>query len=239
MALATLRTGGHSVAPYASLNLADHVEDDPAAVLANRATLARLLPVGASVQWLAQEHGGGVVPAGGNGGCPRADASWSRAPGRACAVLTADCLPVLFCSRSGSVVAAAHAGWRGLLAGVLENTVAAMGPEPGQLMAWMGPAIGPAAFEVGAEVRVAFLAAARPAQRAQTDACFVPGGAKPGHFLADLYGLARLRLDGLCPGGVFGGGFCTVGETDRFFSYRRDGRTGRMASVILLTQAPT
>jgi YfiH family protein len=239
IALTTLRTGGCSVAPYASLNLADHVEDDPAAVLANRAVLSRLLPAGTRVQWLTQVHGTGTIRAGEEEGNPIADASWSRTPGRACAVLTADCLPVLFCSRRGDVVAAAHAGWRGLLGGVLEYTIAALGVQPRQLLAWLGPAIGPAAFEVGAEVRAAFLAAASPLQLPQTDASFVPSSAKPGHYFADLYSLARLRLAALGPDGVFGGGFCTFGEPDHYFSYRRDGRTGRMASLILLSQART
>jgi YfiH family protein len=233
-ALTTLRRGGESLPPYGSFNLAAHVGDDDSAVLANRARLSRLLPPGSHVHWLTQVHGTEVANAAVASADTVADASWSRTPGTACAVLTADCLPVLFCSREGDVVAAAHAGWRGLLGGVLENTVAAMGRDPRLIMAWLGPAIGPAAFEVGAEVRAAFLQAARTPQRAQTDACFVPSEARPGHYFADLYALARLRLAALGPEGVFGGGFCTFAEHDRFFSYRRDGRTGRMASVILL-----
>ncbi len=233
IALTTLRSGGCSLEPWASLNLAEHVEDDSAVVLANRATLSEMLPAGACVHWLTQVHGTQVVRAGEGAATRPADASWSRTANCACAVLTADCLPVLFCSRSGDVVAAAHAGWRGLLGGVLENTVTAMGVEPCEVLAWLGPAIGPAAFEVGAEVRAAFLAASRPTQLPQTDACFVPNEASAGHYFADLYALARLRLDAL--GQVFGGGFCTFTEADRYFSYRRDGRTGRMASVILLT----
>ena len=195
----------------------------------------RRLPVAGELPLVgAGEHLVEVVDAARAAANTVADASWSRSPAHACAVLTADCLPVLFCSREGDAVAAAHAGWRGLLDGVLENTVAGMGLEPRRIMAWLGPAIGPAAFEVGPEVRAAFLDAARVEQRAQTEACFVPSAPRPGHYLADLYALARLRLAALGPDGVFGGGFCTFTEQDRYFSYRRDGRTGRMASLILL-----
>ena len=236
-ALTTLRGGGHSSAPYASFNLAAHVGDESAAVEANRALLAGLLPPGATVQWLGQVHGTRVVAAGDGSECPDADASWSRVAGRACAVLTADCLPVLFCSGDGAVVAAAHAGWRGLLAGVLEQTVAAMGVDPGQLLAWLGPAIGPRAFEVGPEVRAGFLAAAPSARRAATLDCFIPGGGTPGHFFADLYALARLRLSALGPVAVYGGDDCTFSSPQQYFSYRRDGQTGRMASLILINPA--
>jgi len=233
-ALSTLRGGGHSLAPFASLNLAAHVGDDGAAVAANRALLAELLPPGSTVQWLSQVHGSHVVEASGGGACPDADASWSRSPGRACAVLTADCLPVLFCSRAGDVVGAAHAGWRGLLGGVLERTVTAMAVDPGQLLAWLGPAIGPRAFEVGPELRAAFLEAAPAAREAAASACFVPSEARPGHYLADLYALARLRLAALGPVAVYGGNACTFSSPQQFFSYRRDGLTGRMASLILI-----
>jgi YfiH family protein len=234
IALTTLRPGGESLPPYGSFNLAAHVGDDDGAVLANRAILSRLLPPGCHVTWLTQVHGVEIANAAAAPAAAVADASWSRVPGCACAVLTADCLPVLFCSREGDVVAAAHAGWRGLLGGVLENTVAAMERDPRRIMAWLGPAIGPAAFEVGAEVRAAFRKAAPARQQAQTDACFVPVADRPGHYLADLYALAGLRLAALGLEGVFGGGFCTFSEADRFFSYRRDGVTGRMASLILL-----
>jgi YfiH family protein len=235
IALTTTRDGGHSVPPYASFNLADHVGDSPLAVSANRESLARELPALTRVQWLSQVHGVAVAQAGQGEPCPVADASWSRDQGRACAVLTADCLPVLFCSVAGDVVAAAHAGWRGLLAGVLENTVAAMVAPPGQLLAWLGPAIGPAVFEVGAEVRAAYLAGA--ADVAGTDVCFVPNSANPGHFFADLYGLARLRLGAVGVHHVFGGDLCTFSDASRFYSYRREGETGRMASIILLNSS--
>jgi len=234
IALSTLRTGGCSEPPYASFNLADHVGDDPAAVQANRVLLADQLPPATRVRWLEQVHGTRVIRADGEEATGPADASWTATPGVACAVLTADCLPVLFCNRAGDRVAAAHAGWRGLLAGVLENTVAAMASAPGELLAWLGPAIGPTAFEVGGEVRAAFLDAAAEDCRAATEGCFRPDRARPGHYLADLYRLARLRLQGLGPIAVFGGGDCTLSCEDRYFSYRRDGVTGRMASLILI-----
>jgi YfiH family protein len=236
LALSTTRLGGHSLPPYAGFNLAHHVGDDPARVAANRSLLLQRLPPDSAIQWLSQVHGTAVVEAGTGEGCPRADAVWSRRPGRACAVLTADCLPVLFCSDRGDVVAAAHAGWRGLCAGVLEATVAAMGVRPDRLLAWLGPAIGPAAFEVGPEVRRQFLAVAADAW-AVVD-CFAPSPRTPGHYLADLYALARLRLAAIGLDDVHGGGECTFSDAGRFYSYRRDGQSGRMASLILLRPAP-
>ncbi|MCP5148053.1 MAG: peptidoglycan editing factor PgeF [Pseudomonadales bacterium] len=237
LALSTRRDGGCSNAPYDSFNLAAHVGDDPVAVRANRARLAGLLPPDCSVQWLSQVHGTRVVEAGQAGGEPEADACWTRSPGRACAVLTADCLPVLLCSADGQAVAAAHAGWRGLLGGVLERTIGAMGAAPGELLAWLGPAIGPGAFEVGGEVRELFLAAAPAADAVATDACFVPNAVRPGHYFADLYALARLRLAAAGVHRVWGGQHCTHSASKQYFSYRRDGVTGRMASLILLRPA--
>ena len=234
LALCTTREGGCSAAPYDSLNLAGHVGDAAGAVAANRARLADLLPAGAALSWLDQVHGAGVVEAGRREQPAAADAQWSRDPGVACAVLTADCLPVLFCGAGGDVVAAAHAGWRGLQAGVLEATVAAMRTDPGQILAWLGPAIGPEAFEVGPEVREAFLRVVGRAQAVATEACFTASPVRPGHWFADLYGLARLRLAGLGVTRVSGGGWCTHGDRGRFFSHRRDGPTGRMTSLVLL-----
>jgi len=231
VALSTTRDGGVSEAPYANFNLGDHVGDDAEAVRGNRDRLAQWLPPGAAITWLEQVHGVDVVEAGDAASPPRADAAWTDTPGRVCAVLTADCLPVLFTTRQGSRVAAAHAGWRGLAGGVLEATVRALGAPPADLMAWLGPAIGPGAFEVGPEVREAFLAGP-----GEPEGCFVPGGARPGHFLADLYGLARARLGALGLEAVYGGGYCTLAEEGRFFSYRRDGPTGRMATCIALSQ---
>lgn len=224
-ALQTLRSGGVSPAPYDSLNLGDHVGDQPENIAANRSRLRSCLP--AEPRWLQQVHGATVVDGAGLVKPVAADGIYSRQQGVVCGVMTADCLPVLFCDAAGSVVAAAHAGWRGLVAGVLENTVAAMGVPAANLMAWMGPAIGPDAFEVGDEVRAAFIAADSAAAGA-----FVPG--RPGKWQADIYSLARLRLKACGVDQVFGGGFCTVSDRKRFFSYRRDGVTGRMASLIWL-----
>ncbi len=226
--------GGYSGPPFESFNLGCHVGDDKNVVAANRKLLADALPGAAAVSWLSQVHGTTVVEAGQAGPLPLADAQWSRTPGAVCAVMTADCLPVLLCSVDGDVVAAAHAGWRGLLAGVLETTVAAMNTRPQRLLAWLGPAIGPTVFEVGEEVRDGFLAAALPSEVALIAACFVPVANRPGHYLADLYALARARLNRLGLTRVFGGDLCTYSDSERFFSYRRDGQTGRMASLILL-----
>lgn len=227
-ALFTTRNGGVSRGPYASLNLGDHVGDDPQAVAANRSLLCQVVAGGASPVWLEQVHGTRVIDAAAHVASripPQADASFSRQSGVCCAVMTADCLPVLFCDDSGSVVGAAHAGWRGLLAGVLEQTIAAMGAPPATLLAYLGPAIGPQAFEVGDEVRGAFAAA-----DAATAAAFAPLPA--GKWLADIYRLARLRLAAQGVDRVFGGALCTASDARRFFSYRRDGLTGRMASLI-------
>tara|TARA_R110002110_G_scaffold245617_3_gene461959 strand:- start:201 stop:998 length:798 start_codon:yes stop_codon:yes gene_type:complete len=246
-ALVTTREGGDSNGPWQGLNLGDHVGDDPLAVQANRATLQRALPAGTSVQWLRQVHGTTVVRASRSGAVPEADACWTDEPGIACAVLTADCLPVLFCDHAASVVAAAHAGWRGLCGGVLEATVAALPVDPGELLAWLGPAIGPTAFEVGPEVRDAYIAAAGAgAARAgvadargaaspvvEVEAAFAPSP-RLGRFLLDLYALARIRLHKAGVGAVHGGGLCTLSDPRCFFSYRRDGTTGRMASLIQL-----
>lgn len=224
--LSTTRAGGVSVAPYDSLNLGIHVGDDPANVAANRAQVRRIVP--SEPAWLNQVHGTAVVDAASVAGVPDADASVSRTPGAVCVVMTADCLPVLLCDRAGSVVGAAHAGWRGLHGGVIEATVAAMQVAPADVIAWLGPAIGPTAFEVGDEVRAAFVAT-----DAIADAAFKPAG-QPGKWLADIYLLARQRLAALGVTAVYGGDCCTVSESRRFFSYRRDGVTGRMASLVWL-----
>ena len=220
--LMTTRICGVSSAPYASWNLGDHVHDDPRAVAANRALLRQQLP--AEPVWLNQVHGTRVVQANAVIGVPDADAAFTRQPGTVCAVLTADCLPVLFCTRDGSVVGAAHAGWRGLAAGVLDSTLAAMGVAPDNVMAWMGAAIGPRAFEVGAEVRDTFIAS-----HPQAAAAFIPHRDK---WLADLYMLARTRLAAYGVTAVSAGGLCTYTDAPRFYSYRRDGVTGRMATLI-------
>ena len=227
-ALQTLRPGGCSAAPWDSFNLGDHVGDDPARVAANRAALRRHLP--AEPLWLQQVHGIAAVDAGktaNSGSGVVADAAFARQPDVVCAVMTADCLPVLFCDRAGSVVAAAHAGWRGLLGGILESTLVGMAVSAAELLAWLGPAIGPQAFEVGDEVRTAFLADDPAATTA-----FVALG--PGKWLADLYALARRRLLRAGVQQIYGGGECTLSDRARYFSYRRDGITGRMATLIWL-----
>jgi YfiH family protein len=228
--LMTTRDGGVSAAPWASFNLGDHVGDAPAQVAANRARLRQRLP--SEPGWLRQVHSAAVVEAVAGGvetgrGEVEADASFTRRTGIVSGVLTADCLPVLFCDRAGSVVAAAHAGWRGLAGGVLEATVAAMQVPPGDVLAWLGAAIGPQAFEVGDDVRQAFVA-----QHPEAAAAFVAHA--PGKWLADIYALARIRLHHVGVQAIYGGGRCTFSEADRFFSYRRDGVTGRMAALIWL-----
>lgn len=225
-ALSTTRAGGVSVAPYDSLNLGTHVGDDPASVADNRAQVRRIVP--SEPAWLNQVHGTAVVDAASVASVPDADASVSRTPGSVCVVMTADCLPVLLCDRAGTVVGAAHAGWRGLHGGVIEATVAAMQVAPGDVIAWLGPAIGPTAFEVGDEVRGAFVAV-----DASADAAFKPAG-QPGKWFADIYLLARQRLAALGVTAVHGGDCCTVSESRRFFSYRRDGVTGRMGTLVWL-----
>lgn len=227
-ACVTTRTGGCSSAPFASLNLGDHVGDDPQAVVENRRRLQALL--GCQPAWLSQVHGVSVVEAD-PAQVAVADASWSAVPGIACAIMTADCLPVLFCDRAGTRVAAAHAGWRGLAAGVLESTVAALVCPADQVLAWLGPAIGPQVFEVGAEVREAFVS-----QHVGAAAAFVPS-VNPGRYMADLYHLARIRLAAAGVTAVYGGGLCTFSDATRFYSYRREPRTGRLASLIWLEPA--
>jgi len=224
-ACSTTRLGGGSPPPYDSLNLGDHVGDDPRHVAANRRRLIAALRLPAEPAWLNQVHGDGVIaPA-----CApaAADAACTREAGRVCVVMTADCLPVLFCDRAGRCVAIAHAGWRGLASGVIPATLAAMACDPAQVLVWLGPAIGPHAFEVGGEVRAAFVAL-----DAGNDSCFRPSAT--GRWLADIYGLARRQLEALGMKSIYGGKWCTFTEQQWFFSYRREKRTGRMASLIWL-----
>lgn len=223
--LMTTRVGGVSVGPFASLNLGAHVLDDPLDVIENRRRLRETLP--ADPIWLNQIHGTQVIQADLASGAPDADASFTRTPNTVCAVLTADCLPVLFCARDGRAIAAAHAGWRGLAAGVLEATVVAMQVPPAEVMAWLGAAIGPNAFEVGAEVRDTFISS-----HPQSVGAFTSHQHK---WLADIYALARIRLNACGVTSVYGGGLCTYTDAARFYSYRRDGTTGRMATLIWLT----
>ncbi|MBE9539695.1 MAG: peptidoglycan editing factor PgeF [Proteobacteria bacterium] len=232
VAFSTTREGGHSDGVYRGLNMAQHVGDACEKVGLNRAELTLELPAVTAIAWLTQTHGREVVEAGNSSGTPLADASWASAPGVACAVMTADCLPVLLCSKNGNKIAAAHAGWRGLAQGVLEACVVAMAIEPSDIMAWLGPAIGPDAFEVGGDVREQFLANCPAGQHTAVLQCFRGRENKSGFFLADLYALARIRLNSAGVSEVFGGGLCTYTDASRFYSYRRDGQTGRMATII-------
>lgn len=228
-AVCSTRLGGVSEAPWDALNLGTHVGDDPDRVRQNRQRLAAAAGiVPGNIGWLEQVHGTAVVSLP-TAGVPRADASFTRETGNACVIMTADCLPVLLCDRSGSRVGAAHAGWRSLCGGVVEALVSTMGGQPAELMAWLGPAIGPTRFEVGPEVRAEFLA-----HDAAAASAFESRGARENHYLADIYLLARQRLAACGVSQVYGGDRCTVSEPQQFFSYRRDGQTGRMASLIWL-----
>ena len=229
-ACCTTRSGGVSKGAFASLNLGDHVGDDPAAVAANREHLREHLGLPAMPSWLRQTHGRVLVDLDAPPADADADAAMTATPRMVCAVMTADCLPLLICDDAGTRVAAVHAGWRGLAAGVIESAVSAMGVAPERLLVWLGPAIGPDAFEVGPEVRAQFIAADPAAA-----AAFRPSGER---WLADLFALARQRLRRLGVERLYGGGDCTYSQPERFFSYRRDGVTGRMASLIWLRPAP-
>lgn len=224
-AVSTPRSGGVSASPYDTLNLGEHVGDEVDAVTENRRRLCEQLGIEEEPYWLNQVHGAHVVRAGADGEYPRADAAIADEPNRACVVMTADCLPVLLARTDGTRVAAAHCGWRGLAGGVLEATIAALATPPRQLAAWLGPAIGPEHFEVGPEVRDAFMRidpAAVTAFRANAR----------GRWMCDLYRLAQQHLNRAGVDAIFGGGRCTFEESSAFFSFRRDGRCGRMATLI-------
>ncbi|MDA1369468.1 MAG: peptidoglycan editing factor PgeF [Proteobacteria bacterium] len=227
----TTRTGGCSNPPYASFNMATHVGDSSESLRSNRLQLQAILPTALRFQWLRQVHGTDVVQI----QCPEeqitADGLITRVPGIACCVLTADCLPVFLANKQGDEIAIAHAGWRGMLAGILEKTIMQMSSSPDALVAWLGPAIGSCHFEVGEEVREQFLNAHGSLDKLSS--CFVQTE-NPGKYLADLYAIARCKLNHLGVAAVSGGDFCTHCDQDRFFSYRRDGTTGRMASLIYI-----
>lgn len=232
--LVTTRAGGLSAAPYHSLNLGDHVGDDPNVVIANRALLRSCLP--AEPHWLKQIHSANVSTP--KEPLEEADAIVSNMCDDVLAIMTADCLPVLFTNTAGTVVGAAHAGWRGLCSGVLENTVSKLqnleaNLKPSDILAWLGPAIGPGAFEVGQDVLDAFVQSKVPF----ANNAFTPIADKPGKYLADIYLLARSRLAAAGISNVYGGDFCTVSQADQFFSYRRDGVTGRFASLIWISES--
>ena len=222
-AATTLRMGGVSQGPYRSLNPAAHVSDDNDRVRQNRRIIREMLDLPTEPVWLDQIHSNRAVKAVKTASLQQADASYTNESGVVCAVMTADCLPLLVCSTDGTQVAAIHAGWRGLLAGVINNTVAAM--QQRNLLVWLGPAIGPDCFEVGAEVRDAFLE-----KSAEFNHAFKEQGKDK--WLADIYQLARIELSALGIANVYGGTNCTVTEHERFYSYRRDTQTGRMATLI-------
>jgi YfiH family protein len=224
-AFVTTRHGGASSGEHASMNLGERSGDDAANVARNRAIVQAHLP--STPRWMAQVHGTSVadLDQAAPDAIAKADAAVTRAPGRVGVVLTADCMPLFLCDAAGKRVAVAHAGWRGMSAGVIENAVRAMDTDPAQLMAWMGPTIGPKIFEVGPEVREAFLRS-----DARADPAFRPH--VPGKYLADLYALARQRLERAGVSRVSGGGFCTYTDADRFFSYRRVQASGRMGAFI-------
>ena len=233
-ALSTTRGCGNSLSPYddgagaGGLNLGVHVSDVIEHVQQNRAQVGKYFPT--EPTWLTQVHGTTVLDAAQVHDAPQADASFTTQPGVVCAIMTADCLPVLFADTEGRAVGAAHAGWRGLVGGILENTVVAM-HEAGavNLHAWLGPAIGPHQFEVGEDVVQAFVA-----KDAAMQTAFKAIAGRPGKYLADIYQLARQTLTNVGVTQVSGGKYCTVSEPERFYSYRRDGVTGRMASLIWL-----
>jgi len=238
-AASTERGVGVSEGPYARFNLGAHVGDDPEAVVANRDALIETLGLASEPHWLDQVHGRAVLDLDAERGhssishrereisAPKADGAVTSHPGHACVVMTADCVPVLFCDTAGTRVGIAHAGWRGLATGVLPATIASMGADPARILVWLGPAIGQRAYEVGEEVRRALVGADPGAA-----ACFEPN--EKGRWQADLYGLARRVLEGVGVTAIYGGGFCTYTESERFFSHRREAPCGRMATLIWL-----
>jgi len=228
-ALSTTRLGGQSLPPYDQLNLGDHVGDDPATIAANRLTVQTQAGLASAPIWLNQVHGTRCLDASQAKTGDEADAIVAHKAGPICAIMTADCLPLLLCNKVGDRIGAAHAGWRGLLDGVIESTLSAMDCPGDTLLAWLGPAIGPMAFEVGPEVRDAFVAKDDTAAKA-----FKPVSGPGDKWLCDIYALAHLRLQQAGVTAIYGGDRCTWREKDTFFSYRRDGSTGRMASLIWL-----
>ena len=228
--LISTRKGGVSKGPFSSLNLGDHVNDNIDDVVANRNLITAFLP--AAPTWLSQVHGTNVIELTSSTkipGTPVADGSFSKESNQVCCVMTADCLPVLLCNEQGTQVAAVHAGWRGLLDGIIEQAIDKFDSSD-QLLAYLGPAIGPNAFEVGNEVQQAFCEQDHKAENA------FKFSSNQGKWLADIYQLARIRLNNKGVAGIYGGDFCTVRDVEQFFSYRRDGQTGRMASCIWMEQ---
>lgn len=229
----TCREGGVSQGVYNSWNMGTHVDDDPSAVETNRKKLIEQLDLQKSPQWLEQVHGNKVVEAQVDGRVRTADACFTQEKGLACVVMTADCLPVLLCDKQGKQVAAVHCGWRSLAQSILEKTLNNFA-QPSEVLAYFGPAISKQHFEVGVDLLEAFFQSSRSAlQTDQIAAAFTPGK-RPLHFYADIYALARAELQALGVTQIFGGDYCTFEQKDKFYSYRRDGVTGRMASLIWL-----
>jgi YfiH family protein len=226
-AYTTLRTGGVSLPPYQGFNLAEHVGDDSFHVQTNRKLLNSMLSLPNEPIWLEQTHSTQVLSAIPENRGKEADAAFTREAQQICIVLTADCLPLLVCDREGKSVAAIHAGWRGLAHGVIENTLAAMNLSPKNLLVWLGPAIGPTVYEVGDEVRQLFIE-----KDPRAEMCFMPSPHQ--RWLANMYDLARQRLQSYGIENIYGGDYCTYLDKDQFYSYRRDGQTGRMASLIYI-----
>lgn len=234
VAFSTLRSGGVSKAPYESLNFAYHVDDSAANVDKNRAILSAQLPSKLQWQWLQQIHGTDVVEVIEPTVELAADALFTKQPNVVCCVQTADCLPVFFAARNGSEVAIAHAGWRGLVAGILENTVNKMSSDASDIIAWLGPAIGPCHFEVGAEVKEYFLESSDSSVvKKSLEDCFKIT-ARRQKFMADIYAIARIKLSQLGISQITGGGHCTYCAEEHLFSYRRDGVSGRMLNAIYI-----
>ncbi|UTF61746.1 peptidoglycan editing factor PgeF [Gilvimarinus sp. DA14] len=232
-AVVTTRKGGNSGGAFASNNLALHVEDSPQAVEANREAMAAHCGWHKQPQWLEQIHGVKVLKAQDDGLVRTADGSYSREMGLPCVVLTADCLPVLLCSKSGDEVAAVHAGWRSLARGIIPRALDKLNAQADDVMAWLGPAIGPEHFEVGVDVLEAFFKHAQSDTHTDAIAAAMRPGLKPMHFYADLYALARASLNACGVTQIYGGDFCTYRDSEQFYSYRRDGKnTGRMATAI-------
>jgi YfiH family protein len=233
VAMSTVRFPGSSEGSYNGCNLATHVGDNLDHVSKNRKALANSLPDGVEFKWLNQVHGTNLVEVNKLDPLVIADASFTQAVGVACCILTADCLPILLTTRMGNIVAAVHAGWRSLAGGVLEKTVSRLATSSSDVMAWLGPAIGPCHFEVGKEVRELFLKSAHEETKNQLAECFQPSKHQ-NKFMADLYQIARVKLSTLGVNAVFGGGLCTYCQEDDFYSFRRENPTGRMATLIYL-----
>lgn len=228
----TTRTGGISQLPYQSFNLGLHVGDSPDAVTHNRKLLSEQLGLEIAPQWLEQVHGTKVIDARPDGLVRTADASYTTQTGQACLVMTADCLPILLCNKAGTEVAALHCGWRSLAKGLVAEALAKFSSTPNELMAYLGPAIAQPHFEVGVDVLEAFFESSRSPEHTDQIAHAFIAGTRPLHFYADIYALARAELSSLGVTDIYGGDFCTFEDSARFYSYRRDKVTGRMASLI-------